>query len=294
MPEIALDNGEVVVNNGEVSCSCCGGSYTLTCESHTGSAQICGWTGYRPDGNTQNNHDPTAPWQYRKWKYVTFTGYGGYYEYWDIDCQNCAGDRRFVLFDATYEITCDEFYVENFSTEYNGPCNNVYGGYWGIVDNYNTYIGHPPDVTTTTLTSKVGNGISQTCTSLVRDYSFASETLSEEVDIAAEIAAQNPTPDATPTCCASTSTINTLPPESTSPLNVGTSTAVKLILTGSGYPPNATLTLTLTYQINGNPNNTETETITIQADANGDVDQEFYIEQPKPGGSRCLTSHTLT
>jgi hypothetical protein len=279
-------------------------SYSIECESHTGPAQICGWTGFRPDGNTQDSLDPTAPWQYRKWRKKSIQGWYEFRNFYGIGCTACVYYSREEYQPADLSVGCDgepETTIVSYFLQTDGCDNPALVGTGAVsyvfVEPLDNIIAH-------TLTSRIISGTGDCFDYVGFDlsmYSYrpsgsVSEILIEEIDIAEEIVAQNPTPDAIPTCCASTSSINTLPSQATLPLAIGTSTAVKLHFTASGWPPNTNLRLTLTYQINGDPNpaNYEVEQITVTTDAAGEIDQYFYIEQPRPPvTTKCLISHSL-
>ena len=288
MSTVKLQGGKAVLKGGKVACTCCGVRVEVTCESYTGEVQLCGWSGYRPDGNTQTDNDPTAPWQGRKWRFRRIIGTLEQRFFHDSSCTTCDQVFDFTWDTADLEAFCDGTFQTTTRTDTGtvgfGDCTTIAST---TTSSESTVLGPVGALApVVTLTSRTRTG-PNTCSGSVIVSGTASETLTDELDLADETISQNPTPDDPPVCCASTGTPSLTSPESTAPITYGTSTAVVLKISIRGGAPSTAYDVTLNFD------DSSTTVLTITTNSLGEADDEYTIPQPDAGEELCFTSATI-
>ena len=275
-------------------------SVSIACESRTGTADLCGWSGY--DDGSYDAGDPEA-WagQCRKWRSKTLSGGSTRIVYSAFDCGgSCDGVERYE-YSGTITLDCDssptptglrEWYAGGASSCPDGDyqtTNTVYGIqlFYGCQDAFTLH---------STLTIKTSTPCSG-CLGIDSQTRYdAKETLSDEQTLYAALLADDPETEPGAECCAETTDADLTYPEDESPISI-TGTAVRLTATIVGEPSTAyVVTITFTNETTDTPPvpgaNTSVE-IEVTTDSSGDAAFTYDIPQPAPGFRRCYLSATI-
>lgn len=281
---------------------------TVACVSREGTASICGWSGYRPDGNVQANSDPTAPWQGKKWKTKTFAGSLDYfinsYAEGNPSFVSCGGDptcdggnsgarNDHWEFSGAIERTCagitSNTAQQDFSQTGTGDNTCVMGT--PIVSSISTIrsAGGSTFVNAIALTQITRSG--QNCFDGYYTTGSATETLGDEDTFADALARVEPPITPGSSCCAYISSQAITSPESTAALSK-TGRAVTLQISVEGAP-STTYTIRLRFS-NANlsdpseENDDTIEEIEVTTDEDGVAELEYDVEDPAVGYQRCF------
>lgn len=305
-------------------CCAVGPSVVVTCESRTGTAELCGLSGYSADDAPYAAGDPEA-WegQYRKWRRRALDGTI------TVRTEKCAACWGGVTTDefvqtlensGTCEVTCEgvlslgawESKQWGFGSECGGGAPLVFTGTTSdaLPGSFVTLVapdcatplpgesaGAAKVFVTKTLTVRTLTGCGCYVNSAGSEREAtgsATGTLADEQTLYAALAADEAEPGAE--CCAETSAADLTTPESTTPITMS-GTAVRLTITVRGAPSTAYLvTLSFANETTDEPpvvGDITTEEIEVTTDEEGDAVLEYDIPQPALGYRRCYLSANI-
>ncbi len=290
---------------------------TVNCVSLAGTADICGWSGYRPDGNTQDDDDPAAPWQGRKWADKTLAGD---LSTADGSCTSCeipepvsGSNRGQMVFSGVNTVACEgDTFTGSVAvwTGSNSPgpgCSNNFIGNFpkddidadvgGIIVSAcnpvvrsNAQFLETHELTVRTLT---GCGCNTDASSPYawEGTGVATATLGDEQTFAGALEAVTPPITPGDSCCAYITSQSLTSPESTDSISK-TGQAVTLEIAVEGAP-STTYTIRLRFSNENMSDPLEEiddtlEEIEVTIDSEGLAELEYIIEEPAVGYRRCF------
>lgn len=251
----------------ENTCGCCGEVFLILgdCQSRTGTATLCGISGYSSDEAPYDAGDPWA-WegQMRKWRARKLDGEWTKFLFFSENCENCADGEKEV-YSGTVEVGCDGIeafghrdhsFTEaescGFADATGGDVLQTsprYAAGAGACYNIAGWLGQTERTLTSLVTTGCGSCVNGAFGTVgnPRASNFTDGQVSETLDDEQYwYDALGAGAEAGEECCASTSSANAISPESVEAISA-TLTAVRRPVLVGGCEPLSLVTLTVTF-----------------------------------------------